>query len=96
MGGVLHIQASNDDQDGGTTDCLGKQTVLTDLDLFNSVVTGSSLSTGRVIRYENIDMVRNRDVDLVVALVEGSTSPSKSDAPYGKTGLFGNIGLYNV
>jgi hypothetical protein len=41
-------------------------------------------------------MVRNRGVDLVVSLVEGSTSPSKSDAPNGKTGLFGNIGLYTV
>jgi hypothetical protein len=65
MGGV---QASNDDL------CFGKEEVATRFDFFNSVVTTNTLEQpGGIIRYEDIGIVRNKKVDLVVSVVEGTT-----------------------
>jgi hypothetical protein len=69
MGGVqVQVQASNDGL------CFGKEEVATKLDFFNSVLTTNTLEQpGGIIRYEDIGIVRDRKVDLVVSVAEGTT-----------------------
>ena len=60
---------SNNDEN-----CFGREEVATKLDFFNSVVTTNTLQEpGGIIKYEDIGFVRDRKVDLVVSVVEGTT-----------------------
>ena len=59
---------SNNDEN-----CFGREEVATKLDFFNSVVTTNTLQDGGIIKYEDIGFVRDKKVDLVVSVVEGTT-----------------------
>jgi hypothetical protein len=64
------VQADSDD--GGL--CFGKEELETKLDFFNSKVTTNTLEqVGGMIKYEDIGIVRDREVDLIVSVVEGTT-----------------------
>jgi hypothetical protein len=82
--------------------CDGKTQVSTEIDLYDSVVSESTLHQpgGRLV-YENVGKVRDREVNLVVTVYDGDYTTSKpekngkgSDAngEVGK-GMFGNINL---
>jgi len=92
---VVNAQQSNDL-------CYGKTQAETEIDLYNSVVSESTLHQpgGRLV-YENVGVVRDKPVNLVVSIYDGDYTTSKpekngkgSDAngEEGK-GMFGNINL---
>jgi hypothetical protein len=79
--------------------CLGKTYNATELDFFNSEVTENNLHSGGVLRFEDIGFVRERSVDLVISVVEGTTYTSaKAEERNGKEddSMFGQINLFTI
>jgi len=75
--------------------CDGKTEVATDIDLFNSVVTESTLhKSGGKLVFDNVGVVRNRPVNLVVKVYDGeytTSKPQKNGKPL--ESMFGNINM---
>jgi hypothetical protein len=76
--------------------CEGKTQAETNLDFFQAEVTENTLhQPGGKLIYDNVGIVRDKPVNLVVTVAEGTTYTTSKPDMNGKTGgsMFGNINL---
>jgi len=81
---------------GASDLCEGKTQAETNLDFFQAEVTENTLhQPGGKLIYDNVGIVRDKPVNLVVTVAEGTTYTTSKPDMNGKTGgsMFGNINL---